>query len=141
MRKVLPRFLLLLLAASMSFAVLAQAENTGAPAALPAEPVASATPAPVVYTSIESLDDKRKLQIGDHISYRVIEDKNPAVSLVVTDAGDIEVPLLGRVSAAGKTCRQLAYAVKPGAEKPIFTRPPSSWRWTWPRRNRRAASM
>ena len=90
---------------------------------LPALAVASATPASpatVVYTSSESLDDKRKLAIGDHISYRVLEDKNPAVSLVVTDAGDIEVPLLGRVSAAGKSCRQLAYEMKPLLEKTYF---------------------
>ncbi len=78
----------------------------------PVAPVADSSPSPtpetVVYASSDSLDDKRKLAIGDHVSYRVIEDKNPAVSLVVTDAGDLEVPLLGRVAAAGKTCRQLA---------------------------------
>jgi len=87
---------------------------------LPAQSAASPTPQTVVYTSGDSLDDKRKLTIGDHISYRVLEDKNPAVSLVVTDAGDIEVPLLGRVAAAGKTCRELAYEVKPVLEKTYF---------------------
>jgi protein involved in polysaccharide export with SLBB domain len=87
---------------------------------LPAQAVASPTPETVVYASSDSLDDKRKLTIGDHISYRVIEDKNPAVSLVVTDAGDIEVPLLGRVAAAGKTCRELAYEMKPVLEKTYF---------------------
>jgi protein involved in polysaccharide export with SLBB domain len=85
-----------------------------------AQPVASPTPEPIIYTSMESLDDKRKLTIGDHISYRVIEDKNPAESLMVTDAGDIEVPLLGRVAAAGKTCRELATEMKPVLEKTYF---------------------
>jgi len=91
----------------------------GAPAPL-AQAVGSPTPQTVVYSSGDSLDDKRKLTIGDHISYRVIEDKNPAVSLVVTDAGDIEVPLLGRVAAAGKTCRELAQEMKPVLEKTYF---------------------
>jgi protein involved in polysaccharide export with SLBB domain len=85
-----------------------------------AEAVSSATPDTVVYASTDSLDDKRKLTIGDHVSYRVIEDKNPAVDLTVTDAGDLEIPLLGRVSAAGKTCRQLAYEMKPVLEKTYF---------------------
>jgi polysaccharide export outer membrane protein len=85
-----------------------------------AQGIANATPPPVVYSSSDSLDDKRKLSIGDHVSYRVIEDKNPAVSLVVTDDGDLDVPLLGRVSAAGKTCRELAMDMKPVLEKTYF---------------------
>ncbi|MGA3172621.1 MAG: polysaccharide biosynthesis/export family protein, partial [Chthoniobacteraceae bacterium] len=78
------------------------------------------TPDTFLYTSINQLDDKRKLTPGDHISYRVIEDKNPPVSLVVTDDGDIEVPLLGRVAAAGRTCRQLAQEIKPVLEQTYF---------------------
>jgi polysaccharide export outer membrane protein len=97
----------------------APAASNGLPAPV-VSPAAAAPAEPVVYGSMDSLDDKRKLTIGDHISYRVIEDKNPAVSLVVTDAGDIEVPLLGRVAAAGKTCRQLANEMKPILEKTYF---------------------
>jgi polysaccharide export outer membrane protein len=82
--------------------------------------VEAPTPEPVVYTSSESLDDKRKMAIGDHVSYRVLEDKNPAVDLLVTDDGQIEVPLLGRVSAAGKSCRELAMEVKPVLERTYF---------------------
>jgi hypothetical protein len=77
----------------------------------------ASTPDMLVYLSTDQLDNKRKLTIGDHVSYRVLEDKNPAVDLTVTDAGDLEVPLLGRVSAAGKTCRSLAYEMKPVLEK------------------------
>jgi protein involved in polysaccharide export with SLBB domain len=58
--------------------------------------------------------------VGDHVSYRVIEDKNPAVDLTVTDSGDLEIPLLGRVSAGGKTCRQLANEMKPELERTYF---------------------
>jgi polysaccharide export outer membrane protein len=95
-------------------------QRVEAPAQPLSPPTSSPTPNTVVYTSIDELDDKRKLTAGDHISYRVIEDKNPPVSLMVTDDGDLEVPLLGRVAAAGKTCRQLAYEMKPVLEKTYF---------------------
>jgi len=117
MRAFLPTLRSLLLFAALlgCFQGPVRADQAAAPAA-----VASPTPDTVVYASTDSLDDKRKLTIGDRVSYRVLEDKNPAVSLMVTDAGDIEVPLLGRVAAAGKTCRQLAYAMKPVLEKTYF---------------------
>ena len=99
---------------------LARAAEDSTPAAPRAEAVSSPTPDTVVYASTDQLDDKRKLTIGDHVSYRVLEDKNPAVDLIVTDAGDLEIPLLGRVSAAGKSCRQLAYEMKPVLEKTYF---------------------
>ncbi|HEX4085450.1 MAG TPA: polysaccharide biosynthesis/export family protein, partial [Chthoniobacteraceae bacterium] len=104
---------------------LAQPENLDGVPVMPALPVTAEaspapTPQPVFYTSIASLDDKRKLEVGDHVSYRVIEDKNPAVDLIVTDSGDMDVPLLGRVAAAGKTCRQLALDMKPVLEKTYF---------------------
>jgi polysaccharide export outer membrane protein len=120
MRHFLPRTALLLLAAfALGGRARSQEVNINGMTVLPAEAV-KPTPAPVVYLSTDSLDDKRKLTIGDHVSYRVLEDKNPAVSLMVTDAGDLELPLLGRVPAAGKTCRELAYDVKPVLEKTYF---------------------
>ena len=127
MRKSLPGtcFLLsvaLLLAArapAQSSTPVASATMDGMPV-LPAQAVSTPTPEPVVYTSSDTLDDKRKLTNGDHVSYRVLEDKNPAVSLMVTDSGDLDVPLLGRVSAAGKTCRELAYEMRPVLEKTYF---------------------
>ena len=36
-------------------------------------------------TSMDVLDDKRLLQIGDRLSMRVVEDRKPPVSLIVTD--------------------------------------------------------
>ena len=121
MLKLVPRTRFLLpVALLMAAHAPAQTDKLDGVPVLPAQAVSSPTPETVVYTSSDSLDDKRKLTIGDHISYRVLEDKNPAVSLVVTDAGDIEAPLLGRVVAAGKTCRELAYEVKPVLEKTYF---------------------
>lgn len=71
-------------------------------------------------TSMEVLDDKRPLQIGDRISERVVEDRKPPVSLIVTDSGEVEVPLIGRVMAKGKTCKQLAYAIKGPLERDYY---------------------
>ncbi len=75
-----------------------------------------------LFTSIESLDDKQKLGIGDRVSFRVIEDKEEAKGLIVTDSGEIDVPYLGRVKAADKTCQALAKEIKAALEKDLYYR-------------------
>lgn len=72
--------------------------------------------------SMDVLDDKRKLVIGDRLSYRVVEERTQPYPLFVTDSGEIEVPLIGRVPAAGRTCKQLARAIKSELEKEYFYR-------------------
>ena len=75
----------------------------------------------VAYTnSMEVLDDRRTLGVGDRVSFRVVEDRKEPISLTVTDSGEMEVPLIGRVQAAGKTCKQLAYSIKSPLEKTYF---------------------
>ena len=70
--------------------------------------------------SMEVLDDKRKLNANDRLSYRVVEENKPPVSLFITDSGEVEVPLIGRVQAANKTCKQLAYDIKGPLDKEYF---------------------
>ena len=70
--------------------------------------------------SMDVLDDKRKICPGDRLSYRVVEERKGPVPLFVTDSGEVEVPLIGRVSAVNKTCRQLANDIKPPLEKEYF---------------------
>jgi polysaccharide export outer membrane protein len=71
--------------------------------------------------SMEALDTKRKLAIGDAVSYRVVEERKTAPEhLSVTDSGELEVPYIGRVSAAGLTCRSLAEQIKTLLEKDYF---------------------
>jgi protein involved in polysaccharide export with SLBB domain len=72
--------------------------------------------------SMDSLDNKQKLGPGDRIAYRVIEDQDDPKSLLVTDSGDLEVPYLGLVHAAGKTCMGLAREVKALLEKDLYFR-------------------
>jgi polysaccharide biosynthesis/export protein len=70
--------------------------------------------------SMEVLDDRRKITIGDRVSYRVVEERKPPLALFVTDSGEIEIPLIGRVGAVGKTCKQLALDIREPLEKEYF---------------------
>jgi protein involved in polysaccharide export with SLBB domain len=58
------------------------------------------------------LDDKHILMPGDSLSFRIIEDKDPSRSLVVTDSRELDVPYIGRVSIANETCKQVAGQLK-----------------------------
>ena len=71
-------------------------------------------------TSMDVLDDKRLLQIGDRLSMRVVEDRKPPVSLIVTDSGEVEVPLIGRIEAKGRSCKKLAFAIKAPLEREYY---------------------
>jgi len=73
-----------------------------------------------VTTSMDVLDSTRRLGAGDRLSYRVVEERRDPVALTVADGGEVEVPLIGRVRAAGRTCRELAQSIKPLLEKEYF---------------------
>lgn len=70
--------------------------------------------------SMDVLNDVIKLGIGDRISFRIVEDRREPIPLVVTESGEMEVPLIGRVSAINKTCKQLAREIKPLLERDYF---------------------
>ena len=69
---------------------------------------------------MDSLDNKQKLGPGDRIAYRVIEDQDEPRELLVTDSGDLEVPYLGLIHAAGKTSLELAKEIKAALEKKLY---------------------
>lgn len=71
-------------------------------------------------TSMDLLNDVHKLGPGDQLSFRVIEDEDPPKLLTVTDSGEMEVPYLGRLSAAGKSCKAVAYEIKTALEKEYY---------------------
>ncbi len=71
-------------------------------------------------TSMDVLDNSRKLGAGDRLSYRVVQEKRAPLSLMVTDSGEVEVPLIGRVRASGRTCRELAETIKPMLQREYF---------------------
>jgi polysaccharide export outer membrane protein len=70
--------------------------------------------------SMDALDDKHKLAIGDRLSFRIIEDEEDPKQLFVTDSGDLEVPYIGRFPAESKTCKELAKALKTELEKEYY---------------------
>jgi protein involved in polysaccharide export with SLBB domain len=67
-------------------------------------------------------DDKYKLRIGDKISFQILEDRDAPKSLVLADSGELDVPYLGRIAAADKTCKQLALEIKAQLEKEFYYR-------------------
>ena len=71
---------------------------------------------------MEVLNDTTKLGPGDRVSFRVLEDRHEPIALIVTDSGEMEVPLIGRVTARDKTCKQLAFEMKPLFEKEYFVK-------------------
>jgi protein involved in polysaccharide export with SLBB domain len=71
---------------------------------------------------MEVLNDTTKLGAGDRVSFRVVEDRQNPITLVVTDSGEMEVPLIGRVRALDKTCKQLAQDIKPLLEQDYYVK-------------------
>lgn len=72
-------------------------------------------------SSMTVLDDKKKLGSNDYISFRVVEDRdNDSQRLRVNDNGELEVPYVGLVPAQGRTCKDLAYAIKGMLEKEYY---------------------
>ncbi|MGD0253752.1 MAG: polysaccharide biosynthesis/export family protein, partial [Verrucomicrobiota bacterium] len=76
----------------------------------------------IATNSMDALDDKYRLAIGDRISFRIEEDDEDPKPLAVMDSGDLEVPYLGRYPALGKTCKELAQALKVEFEKEYYYR-------------------
>lgn len=88
----------------------------------PSRDVPSNTTSTVMLTnSMEVLDDKKKLGSNDFVSFRVVEDRdNESQRLRVNDNGELEVPYIGPVPAAGKTCKQLANDIKAALQKEYY---------------------
>ena len=77
-------------------------------------------PMPDPVKAMELLDHHQKLGPGDRITYRVIEDQDEPRALTITDSGDLEVPYLGLVHAAGRTSGELAKEVKVQLEQKLY---------------------
>ena len=79
----------------------------------------SALPAALPNT-MDGLNDKRPLGIGDRLSFKVVEDEIAPRPLIVTDSLEIDVPYAGRVPIGNRTCKQFAYYVKQLLEKDYY---------------------
>jgi len=78
------------------------------------------SPSLSVTNSMETLDADHTLAIGDRLSFRIVEDEEDPKPLIVTDSGDLECPYIGRFPAVGKSCRDLARALKTELEKDYY---------------------
>lgn len=93
---------------------------------MPSIPKATTVEPPTTSTvmktnSMNVLDDKKRLGSNDYVSFRVVEDRdNESQRLRVNDNGELEVPYIGLVPASGRTCKELAYAVKGLLEREYY---------------------
>lgn len=89
------------------------------PRPMAAEPATTST---VMRTnSMDVLDSRTRLGSNDFVSFRVVEDRdNESQRLRVNDNGQLEVPYVGLVQAAGRTSKEVAYAVKAALEKEYY---------------------
>lgn len=78
--------------------------------------------ADVVSSQMDLLDDESLIEIGDILSYEVLEEKEPALRLRVQENGKVALPLLGEMPAVGQTPRALAIKVKKELEVDYFYR-------------------
>jgi len=122
-----PLLLCSLLAFALSIGPKAHAQDNtplpNVPRASAVEPSGPGTSRDTVMrtNSMAVLDDKKRLGSDDFVSFRVVEDRdNDSQRLRVNDNGELEVPYIGLVPAAGKTCRELAYNIKSALEKEYY---------------------
>src|ERR1043166_1272735 len=93
---------------------------------MPSIPKATTVEPPTTSTvmrtnSMAVLDDKKRLGSNDYVSFRVVEDRdNESQHLRVNDTGELEVPYIGLVPAAGRTCKELAYSIKALLEREYY---------------------
>lgn len=113
----------LLAAAFVAQPLLLTAQESSPPPLIPkATSVEPPTTSTVMRTnSMAVLDEKKRLGSNDYVSFRVVEDRdNESQRLRVNDSGELEVPYIGLVPAAGRSCKELAYAIKALLEREYY---------------------
>jgi len=113
----------LLVAASIAGPLPLKAQDSSPMPSIPkATTVEPPTTSTVMRTnSMNVLDEKKRLGPNDYVSFRVVEDRdNESQHLRVNDTGELEVPYIGLVPAAGRSCKELAYSVKAALEREYY---------------------
>lgn len=97
------------------------AATSGAKPAPPSAEIAT-TNAPALTAAGYMLDDKHKLLPGDRVSFQITEDRTNAVPLLVAESYELDIPYIGRINVAGKSCKELAGELKTMLEKDYYHR-------------------
>ena len=112
---------IIIILALFNFPLVAQDTSPSPTAAKAMAPDLPITSTVMRTNSMTVLDDKKRLGSNDYVSFRVVEDRDEeSQHLRVNDNGELEVPYIGLVPAQGRTCRELAYAVKASLEKEYY---------------------
>lgn len=115
-----------IVAASLTGSPLSAQESSPPTVMQPAPLRATAPEPPTTSTvmrtnSMNVLDNQKRLGTNDFVSFRVVEDRdNESQRLRVNDNGQLEVPYVGLVQAAGKTSKELAYTIKAALEREYY---------------------
>jgi polysaccharide export outer membrane protein len=86
--------------------------NAVAPLAAPVAPESAYGQAMPLRTRATAINPDRELHVGDQVSLEIVEDKTGPMPKIVTATGEIDVPPLGRVHVAGKSCAQIEADLK-----------------------------
>jgi polysaccharide export outer membrane protein len=80
--------------------------------------VAPGAPIPIE----RQLENNYKIVLGDDLSFRILEDQDAPVILHVNEAGQVDVPFMGKVQAVNKTPYALAQEIKRCLEGSLYKR-------------------
>jgi polysaccharide export outer membrane protein len=70
----------------------------------------------------DEVKDSDRMEAGYIVSFQILEDNRSAVQQRVAVTGEIQVPYLGLMKAAGKTCAQLADEARRQLERTYLTK-------------------
>jgi protein involved in polysaccharide export with SLBB domain len=95
------------------------------PPSLEAQPRGSVTGVPTAAATApvpieRQLENNYRIAVGDDISFRILEDQDAPVILPVNEAGQIDVPFMGKVQAVNKTPHDLALEIKHCLEGSLY---------------------
>lgn len=83
-----------------------RAQQGAVPRAVPVQPVYAPQ------ERMQVVDPDKKLSAGDMLTVEIVEDKEGGLARVVTAAGAIDVPPVGRIQVAGKTTTEAGADIK-----------------------------
>ena len=89
-----------------------RAQQGGVLRAVPVNPGYQAQSAYAPQERMQVVDPDKKLSAGDMLTVEIVEDREGGLPRVVTAAGAIDVPPVGRIQVAGKTTTEASADIK-----------------------------